>query len=351
MLSFRHTRRSLTARALLAFVVAGTVAFGAPSGAEAAGKKVKCDASAGWAALAGRSPSFVVGGPTGLYLWQERGVWRLGATNDRAVQTTFTATVSFDAAIARRPVGTEGKSDIVDVRSQSVRIRFSNFGGLDGVAIESPCASSITVQGAVDGQPLTPQQVFLGGGAVNPSAVPVTLTRSTLPASASAPTVAPSNGVAGGASTGASTATSAAAAVTAACSTPAWPAALVGRPAIRRNLTGVFAWIEKGGALRVAFESDPGTPHLIEGRVVANGPVIVRFVPNSRRDVVKASGQQVTFSLRARGSGDTFDVVAPCANSFSIDATIDGVQVTPAQVFLGPSATPAVSLPTLITRP
>ena len=124
--------RSPACRVLaVVLTIAASIGVSTP-GASAAAKKVKCDASSGWAALAGRSPAFVAGGPTGLYLWQERGVWRVGATSDRGVATTFSATVTFDAAVSGRPVGTEGKSDIVDVRSQSVKFRFLNFGGLDG---------------------------------------------------------------------------------------------------------------------------------------------------------------------------------------------------------------------------
>ena len=337
MFSFRHIRRSVSARALFALVAVASVVVGMPSGAQAASKKAKCDASSGWATLAGRSPSFVVGGQTGLYLWQERGIWRVGATNDRGTQTTFTATLSFDAAISGRPVGTEGKSDIVDVRSQSVRVRFSNFGGLDGVAIESPCATSITLQGSIDGQPLTPQQVFLGGSAANPSAVPVLVTRST-----SSP--------AGPASTAAGLTTAPTGAATAACPTTSWPTLLIGRPAFRRGASGIYAWIERSGSLRLAFESDPGAPRIIEGRVVANGPISVRSTVTSSRDVVKVSGQQVTFSLRVGSVGDTFEVVAPCANSFSIEAVVDGVPATPNQVFLGASAAPAASLPVVLNR-
>ncbi len=341
-----RTHRSIAARVLVAFVLAVGASSAVSVDAKAATtKKVKCDANAGWAPLTGRAPTFVAGGPTGLYLWQERGTWRVGATNDRGTQTTFTATVTFDAAISGKPVGTEGKSDIVDVRTQSVRLRFSNFGGLDGVAIEAPCATAITIQGSIDGQSLNGQQVFLGSSAANPASVPVTVTRSTASA------IATSTVLAVPFSTSAATILGAQAtpAVAVACSTAAWPAALNGRPAFRRGPAGIYAWIEKG-ILRLAFEADPGSPRLIEGHVVANGPVTLRSVANERKDQVKLAGQQVTFSLRVGGGGDAFDVVAPCATSFSIDATIDGVSVASTQVFVGPTAAPAAALPLVLSR-
>ena len=356
-MSRRRPQLQPAARRLFAVALTAAVAIGAsfvaPSPAGAA-KKTKCDATAGWASMVGRSPAFVAGGATGLYVWQERGTWRVGATTDRGAATTITATITFDAAVSGRPVGTEGKSDIIDVRTQSVKFRFLNFGGLDGVAIDSPCASSFTIQGNVDGQALTPQQVFLGPTAASPASVPATVTRgSTVPTT----TLATASAATGTAGSGAATVVAPVAsqpgpATTAvvACSTAAWPAPLIGRPAFRKGPAGVYAWIEKG-VLRMAFESDPGSPRIIEGRITANGPVTLRGVGGKPGDVVKANGQQVSFSLRVGGAGDTFDVVAPCATSFSLEATIDGAPAAPAQVFVGNFAAPAAALPLVLSRP
>ncbi len=331
--SRRRPLRLIAAAAvlLIALVVPGAV----PAGA-AAKKTAKCDASSGWAAFAGRAPSFVAGGTTGLYIWQERGGWRIGATNDRGAPTTFSAVVTFDAPITGKPVGTEGKSDIVEIRSQSVRLRFSNFGGLDGVAVESPCASVISVKGEIDGQAMTPQQLFFGSGAANPVSMPGTIQRG----SASPTTNA-------AASTAASTGQPAA--VAAACPTTPWPVGVSGRPVTRRGPSGIYAWIEKG-VLRLSFEIDPGAPRQFEGRVVANAPVTTRSGTVERRDVVKASGQQVMFNLRVNAAGDSFDIVSPCATSFSIEGSVDGVPLVPGQIFIGGAATPAGSVPAIISR-
>ncbi len=327
---------------LVAVVVSALTVLGATAAtpAGAAGRKAtKCDATSGWAAFGGRAPSFVAGGTTGLYIWQERGVWRIGATNDRGAPTTFSAVVTFDAPISGKPVGTEGKSEIVEIRSQSVRLRFANFGGLDGVAIESPCASVISVRGEIDGQAMTPQQLFFGPAAVNPAAMPGVIQRGSAAPTTSA--VAP---------IAASTAQPPAlAAVATACPTTPWPVAVSGRPAFRRGPGGVYAWIEKG-VLRLAFETDPGSPRQFDGRVVANAPVKALSGGVERRDVVKASGQQVAFSLRVNAAGDSFDVVSPCATSFSIDGSIDGVALAPTQIFVGGAATPPGSVPAIISR-
>ena len=326
---------------LVAVVVTALTVLGtAVVPADAATKKAaKCDATSGWAAFAGRAPNFVAGGTTGLYVWQERGVWRIGATNDRVGPTTFSAVVTFDAPITGKPVGTEGKSDIVEIRSQSVRVRFSNFGGLDGVAIESPCASVISVKGEIDGQAMTPQQVFFGPAAMNPSAMPGAIQRgSAVPTISAAATTSASTGQ-----------PAVSAAVATACPTTPWPAGVSGRPAFRRGPGGIYAWIEKG-VLRLAFETEPGPPRQFDGRVVANAPVKALSGAVERRDVVKASGQQVAFSLRVNAAGDSFDVVSPCATSFSLEGSVDGVPLAPTQIFVGGSATPAVSVPAIISR-
>ena len=330
------THLSRRFRRFVAIMVATLVIVTVPvSSVGAASKKTaKCDASSGWTQFAGRAPSFVAGGATGLYVWQERGLWRIGATNDRGTPTTFAATVTFDAAISGKPVGTEGKSDIVDIRVQSVRLRFSNFGGLDGVQIDAPCASTISVKGEIDGQPMTAQQLFFGPAATNPTVIPGVIQRGAGPSSA------------GAAST---TVGSQVAATATACSTAPWPAGLLGKPAFRKGPAGVYAWIEKG-TLRVAFESDPGAPRLFEGRVVANAPVSVLSERTGRKDVVKASGQQVAFSLRVNALGDTFDVVSACATSFSLEGTVDGVALLPTQIFLGSAASVATAVPAIVSR-
>ncbi len=312
-------------------------ALGAPAGRVGAAPKkaAKCDSAAGWAAFAGRAPSFVAGRTTGLYVWQERGVWRIGATNDRGAPTTFSAVVTFDAPISGKPVGTEGKSDIVEIRSHSVRLRFSNFGGLDGIAVESPCATVISVKGEIDGQAMTPQQLFFGPGATNPASMPGTIQRGAASPSTVATTAAPTG--------------QPAVAVATACPTTPWPAGVSGRPATRRGPGGIYAWIEKG-VLRLAFEIDPGPPRQFDGRVVANAPVTARAGAVERRDLVKASGQQVAFNLRVNAAGDSFDVMSPCATSFSIEGSVDGVALVATQIFVGGAATPAVSVPAIISR-
>lgn len=327
----RLIRRFLRLVAATVMVLGVVVPAGSVS---AVGKKAtKCDAASGWSAVVGRAPSFVAGGVTGLYIWQERGLWRIGATNDRGAPTTFAATVSFDAPIAGRPVGTEGKSDIVEIRAQSVRLRFSNFGGLDGVQIDAPCASSISVKGEIDGQAITPQQLFFGPTATNPTAMPAVIQRGAAiasPASASAPT-----GLAG--------------AAVVACPTTAWPSTVSGRPAFRRGPAGIYAWIEKG-VLRLALEAEPGGPRQFEGRIVANAPVSLAAERTGRKDAVKVAGQQVSFNLRVNALGESFDVVSACATSFSIEGTVDGVAIPPNQIFVGGTATPANVVPAILSR-
>lgn len=333
---FRRCRRIVaqTTVALLATLATLVIPTGA---ADAAAKKsAKCDAVAGWTAFVGRAPSFVAGGTTGLYIWQERGAWRIGATNDRGVPTTFAATVTFDAAISGKPVGTEGKSDIVEIRSQSVKLRFSNFGGLDGVQIDAPCASTISVKGEIDGQAMTAQQLFFGPGAANPPSVPGVIQRTAATtAAAIVPAVATSTGQGGAAAT--------------ACSTAPWPASVLGRPAFRKGPAGIYVWVERA-TVRVAFEIDSGAPRVFEGRIVANAPVSVRASGVERRDLVNAAGQQVNFRLRVNASGDSFDVVSPCATSFSIEGSIDGVPLAASQVFVGPTAVPAATVPVIVSR-
>jgi hypothetical protein len=330
-------------RLSLGFALAGASLFGAAD-AQAA-KKAKCDATSGWSAFAGRPATFTAGAATGLYVWQERTAWRFGVTNDRGAPTTFSVQVTLDANVSGKPVGAEGKSDILEVQAKQVKFRFANFGGLDGVAIESPCATSITIQGEINGQPLTSSQVFLGVGGGNPVAMPAVLSRgvpvSKAAAVAAAPTTASAMVVAP---------TAVSTTVAPPCPSMPWPVSVLGRPPVKKGPSGMYAWIQ-GNALKIALEADPGAPRLFEGKITANAAVTLKGVGADRKDQVLVAGQQVSFALKVGKASEVFDVVSPCATSFMIEALIDGVAISPAQVFVGAGAANPVAVPAVLARP
>ena len=303
----------------------------------------KCDAT-GWASVSGRPVALGPLAPAGIYVWNEKGVWRVAVTHaDRRVQV-FQGTVSFDVAMTATPVGVEGRFDVVVPNKNAASFTFKNYGGIDSIAITAPCATTMSVTGTIDGTPVDVSQIFLGPTGANPTAVPATITRSAVATATAAavvvvsPTVAPAS----------------AAATT--CTTTAWPAVTIGKPSIRpRTASGLYAWSEKSG-WSVLVSGDPGRPQVFKGKVtviapVSSGGVVVQPLSNEgASDDVTVQGNTVLFEFKAGNGIDGFVLFAPCASQVTIEGTIDGVPMTAAQMFVGAGATPVTGVPFTATR-
>lgn len=327
--------RMLIVGSMLAVVVSLAV-VGSPGAASAAKKTAaKCDPVAGWTNVAGRPASLTRLGPTGMYVWNEKGVWRLSVTHaDRRLQK-FQGTISFDAPVSSRPVGAEGTfGDVVQSNGSTASFTFANYGGVDGIAVTAPCATVVTVTGTIDGQPLTVSQVFLGSTGANPGAVPVVLTKS-----APTPTVA-------------AAAQSASSTIAKECANPSWPTGLQGKPAVLKNngkgaTPGMYMWAEKS-ALRAVVVSEQGKTSQVDGELTANAEV--RATPiglEGRKDALKVEGNVTTFSFKSTGNLDGLELSSPCATQIVIEVSMNDGPIT---LFLGPTAAAVPAMPYLLTR-
>ena len=293
----------------------------------------KCDGLQGWSAVAGPSSTFGTGSPLGLYVWNQKGTWVIAATGPDRRQRVFQGSVTFDAAVSAKPVGLEGKSDVLSVGTNSVAFTFKNYGRVDSVAISAPCATTLSVTGTVDGTPLVATQLFFGPNGVNATTVPAVLRRDASSASTVAAAAAPD---------------------ASACPATAWPANTLGRPAaLRKGRAGGFhIWNEKasGGWQAVAI-ADPGRPQLFEGKITANAPIVVQPIGLEGIDAVRVEGgNTVVFSFRTARGGDGFGFFAPCASQLVVDVSVDGVPLAGSDVLVGSAALPAPSVPLTITR-
>ncbi len=316
-------------------VLLGVTASGAS--AAAADKKkaaARCDGTSGWSSVVGRPTTLAAGSALGLYVWNQKGTWVVAATGPDRKQKLFQGVVSFDLPIAAKPVGLEGRSDVVAVGLNAVAFTFKNFGRLDSVAVNAPCATTVTINGTVDGVALTSQQIFIGASATNPTAAPAVVRRDSSSASTVSASV-PSD--------------------PAACATAAWPANTVGRPSAfrARRQAGFHLWNEKSsGGWQALAVADLGRPQLFEGRITANAPVVFQPLGLEGRDAVKvdATTNTISFSFRTNRTGDGFLFFAPCASQLVIEVSVDGVELEGADVLVGPAAQPAPVMPLTITR-
>lgn len=317
-----------------------------PVSAQAAKKVVKCDAVAGWTGVVGRPSTLSRLGVSGVYVWNEKGVWRLSVTHgDRRLQK-FQGTITFDAPITAHPVGAEGTfGDAVQTNGSVASFTFANYGGVDGIALASLCATTVTIAVTIDGQTIAPTQIFLGSASTAASSVPVVLTKFLASSATAASTASAAAPVA------AVTPVVQPAAV-AVCANASWPTGLQGRPAALKNngrgaVPGMYLWAEKA-TLRLAVVGEPGRPAIVDGKVSSNAEVRVAPIGlEGKRDALKADGTDVIFSFKSGTGIDGLELVSPCASQVVVEATIDDGPIT---LFLGPSATAVPAMPYLVTK-
>ena len=348
-------RRAWKALLVTAALVAVAVAPASPALAAVKKPVAKCEAG-GWIGAAGRPTNLGALAPAGIYVWIEKGFWRVAVTHaDRRVQV-FQGTVSFDAAMSATPVGVEGRFDVVVPNKNSASFTFKNYGGIDSIAISAPCATTMSVTGTIDGSPIDASQIFLGPNGTNPAAVPATVTKGTLPAAAATTPAASTASTASTASAPPTVVATAAAAANS-CVATQWPAVTAGRPTIKaRTASGLYLWSEKSGFWSVMVSGAPGRPLEFRGRITvvapaSTGGVVVAPSPaDLSRDDVTVQGDSVLFNLKVGNGVREFVFYAPCASQITIEGAIDGVAMTTAQVFVGSGATPVPAMPYTVTR-
>lgn len=333
----------------------------------AAQKKAKCDAGAGWA-FVGRPVNLSRLGVDGVYVWFEKGVWRIATTHANRRVQRVSGSITFDAPLTSKPSGSEGTFGEVSVPSPNVvNFSFANYGGVDGISVSSPCSTSVSVTATIDDVLVSPSQLFVGAAGTNPTSVPLTMARS-----AAAVGAQPGVSNVGGSSSvvvpiPAASATAASAsnanpiAVTApvvsgapsapaACAVGGWPAVLSGRPKILNAKTvpsGVYLWFEKN-VLKVQAVVDGPQASIVAGRISANATVtVVGAGLEGKRDSVKSDGSTVSFNLRVGRASDGFELTSLCASQFIVEATIDDV---PAPLFLGANSAPIPAQPYLVAK-
>jgi hypothetical protein len=358
---------SLRRFALIGLALVGLLSAGNVDPASAAAqKKAKCDAGAGWA-FVGRPANLSRLGPDGVYVWFEKGVWRIATTHANRRVQRISGSITFDAPVTAKPSGSEGTFGDVSVPSPNVvNFSFANYGGVDGISVSSPCSTSASVTATIDDVLAAPSQLFVGAAGTNPTSVPLTMARSSAAAGAqpgvsnvggSSSVVVPSPAAAVAVPvSAASNATSIAAPVVtgagapSGCSAGGWPAVLSGRPKVlnAKNVPqGVYLWAEKN-VLKVQAIVDGPQASIVAGRISANATVtVVGAGLEGKRDSVKSDGSTVSFNLRVFRASDGFELTSACASQFIVEATIDDVV---APLFLGANSAPIPAQPYLVAK-
>ena len=285
--------------------------------------------SADWSsASAGRPSTLRDGSAAGLYVWHDDSKWNVEATHPGTQVAVFQGTITFDTPVQVESRHLERGSDTYQSAGNQVSFTFKNYGGVDGLRLRSTCATTVTVAGTLNGQPLTAQQYFVGKASAPASAVPFVERRAiTAPVPQPVPTVAP-------------------------CAVPAWNSAYQAKPGNLREgaAAGLYIWFD-GDRLFVETTRPNQTRSIITGSVVVNAAVsAVKGVSTDSGDIVSAQTNGATFSFNNTGGIDGLELRSPCATQVIITATIDGQPLAPQQVWIGKgSITPGV-VPVTLAR-
>jgi len=292
-------------------------------------RQEKKTCSADWSSTsAGRPSSLRNGSAAGLYVWHDDSKWNVAVTHPGTQVAVFQGTITFDTPVQVESRHLERGSDTYQSAANRVSFTFNNYGGDDGLRLRSTCATTVTVAGTLNGQPLTAQQYFVGKANAPASAVPF-VERRTITASVPqpVPTVAP-------------------------CALPAWNSAYQAKPGNLREgaAAGLYIWFD-GDRLFVETTRPNQTRSIITGSVVVNAAVsAVQGVSTDSGDIVSAQTNGAAFSFNNTGGIDGLELRSPCATQVIITATIDGQPLAPQQVWIGKgSITPGV-VPVTLAR-
>lgn len=307
--------------------------------AEKEARKQTCVAS--WSpASAGRPVNLSSRSATGLYVWHDDETWNVVATGNSR-NSLFQGTITFNAPASIDTKHLERGSDIVLTSANQATFILRNHGRDDQVKLRSTCASSITIAGTLNGQPITAQQFFVGraGGpaATSPFIEQRTVTQPvvTLP-TLPAPTLP------------AVTSTT-----VAACPTPAaWNVNYTGQPGNLRAgaAAGLYLWID-GDRIRLSTTRPNSTPSMVSGSITVNAPALsVTGKDLNPNDVLTPQANGATFTFNNTGGIDGLELRSPCATQVIVTAVIDGQPVVPQQVWIGRNAFTPSAIPVVLSR-
>jgi hypothetical protein len=162
-----------------AVLPAGAAPSQSPAPATApASSTPKCDDGHWPVAVDGRPTQLTPGAAAGLYLWHDRDGWHAFVTHPGHDKVTFTINVTSQAKLIATEVRDEHDDVVIEHNDDhTATLHADNFGYLDGMNFRTDCSPRIVVSGSIDGQPLTPANVFVGHGNHSPDHVPFVVAR------------------------------------------------------------------------------------------------------------------------------------------------------------------------------
>jgi len=115
-------------------------------------------------------------GTQGVYMWHDGYGWHLRVTHKGTAKQVFEVKITAPSGLYGVERLTE-RGDVLVNDGTTLLMRFTNYGGLDGIDFRVHCGPGITVNTTVDGVQVSPTRVFLGRFSAHPTSVPFAIER------------------------------------------------------------------------------------------------------------------------------------------------------------------------------
>jgi hypothetical protein len=125
----------------------------------------------------GRPSRLAAGAPVGAYLWTDGRAIHLRTYNNSNTPVRFSGTVSAKVSMPTAKFYLEPDADSVSVGRTAASFSFSSAYDLDALRFDGRCVTKLTVKLFINGQPMPPNQIFIGANNINPPSSAFVLSR------------------------------------------------------------------------------------------------------------------------------------------------------------------------------
>ena len=253
------------------------------------------------------SPAVKAHDPQGIYVFHN-GDWQLRVTHPGNAKVVFAGVITASREITLRTRHLEKRDKVTfSNHHKTVAFRFTNYGAIDGLSLNTHCAENITFKLWIDGKLAPVANIFEGKDKIaGETSNPFTVQRSD-------ETV---------------------------CRTGDLPADVTGKPAtlVAGAAQGTYIYNNGVWHLRVTHPKNEATdPLVFSGIITSDRPMKLHRFRLERSDVVALSkdGKTLTYVFYNYGALDGLDIDTHCAKDVTFNTSVANAQESTSEVYLG----------------
>jgi Fibronectin type III domain len=113
------------------------------------------------ASVYGRPSTFTTGAPQGVYVWHDGKYWQVRFYNPGPGPVVFTGSITANTRVNFYGAGND-RGDVLRRGRTSATFSLTSDYDIDGIRISASCATALTFNFFVNGQPVPPQRIYVG---------------------------------------------------------------------------------------------------------------------------------------------------------------------------------------------